>query len=93
MLVPRLLVLRLMEAEAVPEIDPEEEAEVEAEEDGVLVEAEERDALVAVIEALVPEEACLGAFPGASPMDEAVAAVQNAVKHWRQTLIVFEVEA
>jgi hypothetical protein len=80
MLVHRLSVLRLKEAEAVPEIDPEEEAEVEVEEDDVLVEVEERDALVVVIEAQVPEEAFLEAFLEVSPMDE-VAAVRNAARH------------
>jgi hypothetical protein len=91
MLVPRLSILRLMEAEAGPEIDLEEE--VEAEEDGVLVEEVERDALVVVIEAQVPEEAFREAFLGALPTDEVAAVVRNAAKHWRQTLIVFEVEA
>lgn len=93
MLVPRLSILRLMEAEAVPEIDPAEEVEVEAEEDGVLVVEEERDALVVVIEAQVPEEAFLEAFLGALPTDEVAAAVRCVAKHWRQTLIVFEAEA
>lgn len=101
MLVPRLSILRLMEAEAVLETGPEEEAGVEAEEDGVLVVEVERDALVVVIEAQVPEEAFLearleaflGAFLGASPTDEVAAAVRDAAKHWRQTLIVFGVEA
>lgn len=90
--VPRLSILRLMEVEAVPEIDPEEEAEEEVAEDGVLVE-EERDALVVVIEALVPEEVFLKAFLEASPTDEEAVAVRNAAKHWQQTWIVFEVEA
>lgn len=81
MLVLRLSILRLMEAEAVPEIGPEEEVEVEAEEDGALVVEEERDALVVVTEALAPEEAFLEAFLGVFPTDEAVAAVRNAAKH------------
>jgi hypothetical protein len=85
-----------MEVEVVPEIDPEEEVEGVGEEDDVLVE-EERDALVVVIEALVPEEAFLEAFleavPEVSPTDEEAVAVRNAAKHWRQTWIVFEVEA
>lgn len=71
-----------MEAEAVPEIGPEEEVEIEAEEDGALVvEEEERDALVVVTEALAPEEAFLEAFLGVFPTDEAVAAVPNAARH------------
>ncbi|GAM40665.1 hypothetical protein TCE0_039r13189 [Talaromyces pinophilus] len=66
-----------MEAEAGPEIDLEEE--VETEEDGVLVEEVERDALVVVIEAQVPEEAFREAFLGALPTDE-VAAVLIALR-------------
>lgn len=86
-----------MEAAVVPGTDPEGEAEVATEEDGVLVVVEaERDAQVVVIEVQVPEvafpEAFLEAFLGTTPTDEvAAAAVRNAAKHWRQTLIVFEV--
>lgn len=96
MLVPQLSILRPMEAAVVPGTDPEGEAEVATEEDGVLVVVEaERDAQVVVIEVQVPEvafpEAFLEAFLGPTPTDEVAAAVRNAAKHWRQTLIVFEV--
>lgn len=97
MLEPQLSILRPMEAAAVPETDPEGEAEVATEEGGALVVEVERDALGVVVAAQVPEvtflEAFLEAFLGASPADEVVAAVRNVAKHWRQTLIVFEVEA
>lgn len=92
-LVHRPPILRPMEAEAVPEIDPEEGAEVEvAERDALVEDEEERDALGVVIEALVPEEGFLESFLEASPTDE-VDAVRNAAKYWIRTAIVFEVEA
>lgn len=78
MLALPLSTLQLMEAEAVPEIDPEEADEVKPEEDYVLVVEEERDAPVAVIEAQVLGKAFLEAFLEELPMDEAV---RNAARH------------